>query len=96
MIDPATLPSLPASVARPAYDRSKVKAGIAHLSVGNFHRAHQAVYIDRVLALPGHEGWGILGIGLMDVEGERAKARALQGQGGCIPSSPIRPRARRR
>ena len=82
MIDSATLSSLPASVQRPAYDRSKVTAGIAHLSVGNFHRAHQAVYIDKVLALPGHEGWGILGIGLMDVEGERAKAQALQGQGG--------------
>ena len=82
MIDPSALSSLPAGVARPAYDRSAVKAGIAHLSVGNFHRAHQAVYLDRALALPGHEGWGILGIGLMDVESERAKAAALQGQGG--------------
>ncbi len=82
MIDPSTLPSLPASVQRPAYDRSRVKAGIAHLSVGNFHRAHQAVYIDKVLALPGQEGWGILGIGLMDTEGERAKAAALEGQKG--------------
>ena len=82
MIDPSALSSLPTSVGRPTYDRSKVTAGIAHLSVGNFHRAHQAVYVDRVLALPGHEGWGILGIGLMDVEGERAKAQALQGQHG--------------
>ena len=65
-----------------AYDRTKVTAGIAHLSVGNFHRAHQAVYVDQCLALPDHEGWGILGIGLMDVEGERAKARALQSQKG--------------
>ena len=82
MIDPATLSSLPASVERPTYDRTKVTAGIAHLSVGNFHRAHQAVYLDKVLSLPGQEGWGILGIGLMDVEGERAKAAALQGQKG--------------
>ncbi len=82
MIDPATLSSLPASVQRPAYDRSAVTAGIAHLSVGNFHRAHQAVYIDKVLALPGQQAWGILGIGLMDVESERAKAAALQGQKG--------------
>ena len=82
MIDPATLSSLPASIGRPAYDRSAVTAGIAHLSVGNFHRAHQAVYLDKVLALPGQQGWGILGIGLMDVESERAKAAALQGQKG--------------
>lgn len=82
MITDAILPSLPAAIGRPAYDRSQVTAGIAHLSVGNFHRAHQAVYIDRVLALAGHQGWGILGIGLMDVESERAKAAALQAQGG--------------
>ncbi len=74
--------TLPVSMARPAYDRATVKAGIAHLSVGNFHRAHQAVYTDDVLALPGQEGWGILGIGLIDSEAERAKAKALQGQGG--------------
>ena len=82
VIDSSTLSSLPASIGRPAYDRAKVTAGIAHLSVGNFHRAHQAVYMDKALALPGHEGWGILGIGLMDVESERAKAAALKGQGG--------------
>lgn len=87
MIETSTLSTVPASVAKPAYDRSKVKAGIAHLSVGNFHRAHQAVYMDQVLALPGQEGWGILGIGLMDVEGERAKAKALQGQGGLYSLS---------
>ncbi len=82
MIDPEALASLPAAVRRPAYDRRAVSAGIAHLSVGNFHRAHQAVYLDRVLALPGQEGWGILGVGLIDSAGERAKAQALQGQHG--------------
>ena len=82
MIDSSSLASLPAVIARPAYDRSTVKAGIAHLSVGNFHRAHQAVYTDRVLGLGGHDEWGILGIGLIDSEGERAKAAALTQQGG--------------
>ena len=65
-----------------SYDRDKVTAGIVHLSVGNFHRAHQAVYVDQCLALPGQEGWGILGVGLMNTEGERQKARALQSQEG--------------
>lgn len=82
MIDSTNLSAVPSSIARPSYDRSKVKAGIAHLSVGNFHRAHQAVYLDHCLALGGQDEWGILGIGLMDVESERAKARALQGQKG--------------
>lgn len=82
MIDSSKLSAIPAGIAKPAYDRSKLKAGIAHLSVGNFHRAHQAVYLDHCLALGGHDDWGILGIGLMDVESERAKAKALQGQNG--------------
>ena len=82
MIDSSNLAAIPAGVAKPAYDRSQVKPGIAHLSVGNFHRAHQAVYIDKCLALGGQDDWGIVGIGLMDVESERAKAKALKGQNG--------------
>ena len=82
VITPSSLASLSGDIARPSYDRATVTAGIAHLSVGNFHRAHQAVYTDRVLAQGGHEAWGIVGIGLIDSEGERAKAAALQQQDG--------------
>ena len=82
MIDSNTLSAAPAGVSVPTYDRSKVKAGIAHLSVGNFHRAHQAVYLDRCLALGGHDEWGLLGVGIMDLPSEQAKAKALQGQKG--------------
>ncbi len=82
MIDSSNLATVPAGIEKPAYDRSKVKPGIAHLSVGNFHRAHQAVYLDKCLALGGQDEWGIVGIGLMDVESERAKAKALQSQKG--------------
>lgn len=82
MIDSSNLAAVPAGIEKPTYDRSKVRAGIAHLSVGNFHRAHQAVYLDRCLALGGQDEWGIVGIGLMNVESERAKAKALQGQKG--------------
>ena len=81
-LSPATLPALPPYVARFGYNRAAVRAGIAHLSVGNFHRAHQAWYIDRLLHLPGNEGWGICGIGVMDTPAERAKAAAMQAQGG--------------
>lgn len=49
-------------VQRPAYDRTKVTPGIVHLGLGNFHRAHQAVYIDDCLE---HESdWGIVGVSL--------------------------------
>ena len=39
-----TLASLPSNIDIPTYDRSQLKAGIVHIGVGGFHRAHQAVY----------------------------------------------------
>ncbi|MEP7452714.1 mannitol dehydrogenase family protein [Phyllobacterium sp. SB3] len=59
----ATLSSLPREVTRPEYDRSRAKIGIVHLGIGAFHRAHQAVYTDSVLA-GGDNDWGILGVSL--------------------------------
>jgi fructuronate reductase len=58
------LPQLPANVQRPSYDRSRVVGSIVHLGVGAFHRAHQAVMTDAVLA-SGDLAWGIVGVGLM-------------------------------
>ncbi|HEY2133360.1 MAG TPA: mannitol dehydrogenase family protein, partial [Acetobacteraceae bacterium] len=46
----ATLHQLPASVARPGYDRASLTSGIVHLGIGAFHRAHQAAYTQAVLA----------------------------------------------
>ena len=34
----------------PVYDREGLTPGIVHFGVGGFHRAHQAVYIDDLLA----------------------------------------------
>jgi mannitol-1-phosphate/altronate dehydrogenase len=59
-----TLARLNAGVARPGYDRRQVRTGIAHLSVGNFHRSHQAVYIDTLMNAGAAMDWGICGIGL--------------------------------
>ena len=42
----ANLSTLGPKVAVPRYRREDLKAGIVHLGVGNFHRAHQAVYLD--------------------------------------------------
>jgi fructuronate reductase len=58
----AALGSLPKSVARPAYDRATLQAGIVHLGIGAFHRAHQAVYVDDCLA--DTPEWGIVGASL--------------------------------
>lgn len=56
------LADLPGGVQRPAYNRKDVSTGIVHLGVGAFHRAHQAVYTDDVLAQNPH--WGIVAASL--------------------------------
>jgi len=58
------LADLPEHVIVPSYERGAIRAGIAHIGVGNFHRAHQAFYIDQCLHLADHSQWGILGINL--------------------------------
>ncbi|MEO3434655.1 mannitol dehydrogenase family protein [Inquilinus sp. CAU 1745] len=61
-LNDAALSALPASIRRPSYDRRSVTAGIVHLGIGAFHRAHQAVYTDDILR---HDpGWGIVGASL--------------------------------
>jgi fructuronate reductase len=58
-----TLAGLPAGVASPAYDRGRSAVGVVHLGVGNFHRAHQAVVFDDLLAA-GDPRWGVCGVSL--------------------------------
>ncbi|WP_254848307.1 mannitol dehydrogenase family protein [Mycobacterium sp. SP-6446] len=59
----ATLGQL--SIPTPSYDRDRVQVGIAHVGVGGFHRAHQAMYIDSLLRQGLAQQWGICGIGLL-------------------------------
>lgn len=58
----ATLDRLPASVARPGYDRAAVMPGIVHIGPGAFHRAHQAAYVDAILG--NDPRWGISAVAL--------------------------------
>lgn len=55
---------LPATVTVPQYDRQSVKSGIVHIGVGGFHRAHQAVYTEKLFNQECALEWGICGIGL--------------------------------
>ncbi|WP_299324145.1 mannitol dehydrogenase family protein [uncultured Maribacter sp.] len=50
----------------PTYDRSRVKAGIVHIGIGGFHRAHQAFYCDQLLHENNSEQWGICGVALLE------------------------------
>ncbi len=60
----STLAHLPDNVAVPGYDRSALTAGILHIGVGNFHRAHQAIYLDRLFNMGLAQDWGIVGAGV--------------------------------
>ena len=62
-LNQANLGSL--SIPVPSYDRSQVTVGIVHFGVGGFHRAHQAMYIDQLMAQGKALDWGICGVGVM-------------------------------
>jgi mannitol 2-dehydrogenase len=78
-----TLSSLDPAVAVPTYDRGAVHAGIVHFGVGGFHRAHQAMYLDRLMNEdPSNEkgalDYGICGVGVLP--GDRRMKDALDAQ----------------
>lgn len=68
----SSLPQLPDRVEQPAYDRDKVTIGLVHLGIGAFHRAHQAVYTDKILA--DDPSWGICGVSLRSADTRDALA----------------------
>ncbi len=74
----ATLHSLRPEVRVPAYSRADLQQHTVHIGVGGFHRAHQAVYLDDLLAVPGNERWGECGVGVLP--GDRRMRDALIGQ----------------
>lgn len=60
----ATLGDLPAGISRPNYDRSDLRPGIVHIGLGNFHRAHQAWYLHRLMQQGAAQDWAIIGAGV--------------------------------
>ena len=70
------------AVPGPSYDRSRVSAGVVHFGVGGFHRAHQAMYHDRLMNSGKALEWGICGVGVMP--GDRAMKEALDAQDGLF------------
>ncbi|MGV0794399.1 mannitol dehydrogenase family protein [Mycolicibacterium sp. XJ1819] len=65
-------------IAVPSYDPAGVTAGIAHFGVGGFHRAHQAMYLDRLLGDGLATDWGICGIGVLPNDRRMKNALADQ------------------
>ena len=66
------------AIVKPAYDRSKVTAGIVHIGVGGFHRSHEAFYTDELMSNSSDLSWGICGVGLR--EADRKIAEVLRKQ----------------
>lgn len=64
MLSNETLDRLPAYIRGPRYDRKKLTAGIVHIGLGNFHRAHQAWYLHRLMDLGLCHDWAIVGAGV--------------------------------
>lgn len=58
-----TVVDLPEHVQIPSYDRAAARAGIVHLGIGAFHRAHQAWYTEALLN-QGDTQWQIIGASL--------------------------------
>ena len=61
----ATLGELQENLAVPSYDRSGLTAGIVHFGVGGFHRAHQAMYLDRLMNAGAAHDWAVCGVGVL-------------------------------
>ena len=56
-----SLNELPPHIKIPKYNRSKLTAGIVHIGVGNFHRAHQAWYLHQLMQQDEAHDWAICG-----------------------------------
>ena len=67
-------------VPKPEYDRGRITTGVVHIGVGGFHRAHQAMYHDRLMTEGEGLEWGICGVGVL--EGDRRMKEALDAQDG--------------
>ncbi|SDE02310.1 mannitol dehydrogenase family protein [Limimaricola pyoseonensis] len=74
----SALSGLPAGVDGPGYDRAALTPGIVHVGVGNFHRAHMAVYLDRLFARGRDHDWAIRGAGVRP--GDARMREALERQ----------------
>lgn len=71
------------SVRLPDYNLPDITPGIVHFGVGNFFRAHEALYIDTILKA--EPSWGIIGVGLTNTEHSRQKAALFNAQ-DCLYS----------
>jgi mannitol 2-dehydrogenase len=66
------------AICTPSYDRSGASVGIVHFGVGNFHRSHEAMYLDRLMETGAGLDWGICGVGVLPRDIEMRDAMRAQ------------------
>jgi mannitol 2-dehydrogenase len=64
----AALAQMPTGIVVPNYRRSDLSPGMVHFGVGNFHRAHQAVYLDDLFGAGLDRDWAVVGAGVRDAD----------------------------
>ncbi len=74
----ANLKSLRSGIAIPDYQASDLKPGILHFGLGNFHRAHQQVYLDRLFNAGKSRDWAIVGTGVRPADRQMHDALKAQ------------------
>ena len=62
----------------PRYDRTRLVTGIVHVGVGGFHRAHQAMVVDRLLSQGKADDFAICGVGLLPQDERMAEVLGNQ------------------
>lgn len=75
-LDTSALPTLRVPV--PTYDRSAATVGIVHFGYGNFHRSHEAMYVDRLMEQGQGLDWGICGVGILPQDSAMRDAMRAQ------------------
>lgn len=70
----------PGPLTLPRYQRADLSIGIVHIGVGGFHRAHQAMALDRLMNMGLARDWAICGVGVRPAD--RRMSEVLTRQGG--------------
>lgn len=75
-LEPTGLPGLPQHIQQPRFDRTTLGAGIVHLGIGAFARAHLLAFNDDALdaAAPNAADWGVVGVSLRQCDTRDALA----------------------
>jgi fructuronate reductase len=84
-LDRTALPALGAHLLSSGWREPRI--GIVHLGIGNFHRAHQALYTEEAMLAAGGD-WGICGVTLQGDVGKRDALMAQHGLYSVIERGP--------